>query len=144
MDGDILKDIGIKISFVANDDDFIDPSNFTKYYRTINETLSRIGIANKREKILFPSCYLVSNEYGFKIAHFKELFPLIRDGASNEMTNVDYDRRDTIVKLLSNWGLVNILDDTFEECNTFVFVLPFKEKREWNIKHKIKIRNLKI
>lgn len=104
----------------------------------ITETLSRIGIANKKELIIYPSCYLykdIDNKY--YICHFKELFLLRMDrtGYSN-ISDDDILRRNSIALLLEKWGLIQTINLTDKET-MFVFALPYKEKSKWTISHKI-------
>ncbi len=118
--------IEIKINENAND-------------KIIRESLTRMGIQNRKEKILYPSCYLYEADGKFFIAHFKELF-LLREKGYDDLTDEDIDRRNAIVSLLYDWGLID-LDGDFEQLNVvdkYVFVLSYKEKKNWTIKHKIK------
>lgn len=101
----------------------------------IIETLERIGIINKQEKIIFPSCYLYQDDASYYIAHFKELIVLFNEDAYNTFNEIDQRRRDSIAVLLENWDMVDILND--EEYNTlFVNILPFPEKANYKIVHK--------
>jgi hypothetical protein len=102
------------------------------------ETLARIGIANKKEKILYPSCYLYEDiDSRFFIYHFKELFLLKTDrsGYSN-ITEDDIMRKMSIVSLLVKWNLIEVVDQ-FDIETMFVFTIPFKEKNDWIVRHKI-------
>lgn len=104
----------------------------------VKETLSRIGIANKKEQILYPSCYL----YESKIYHFKELFLLTRNSAYNGITEDDYVRRNSIIFCLKNWGLVDVNEENIKPYDKKVFVLPYNEKRNWRILHKFNLKSL--
>ncbi len=108
--------------------------------KVIVETLSRIGIGNKKIREIFPSAYLYFGKDGKPfIAHFKEILAMNDDGFDN-MTDIDYDRRDSIIKLLSEWNLVDLVDEfdtVFSQKK--LFVLPFSEKKNWKIKHKVRM-----
>ncbi len=106
--------------------------------KVIIETLSRMGICNKKEKILYPSCYLFREDEFFYIAHFKELF-LLREEGYNNISQQDIERRNSIIFCLKNWGLIDIDEDSILPHDTFVFILPYKEKESWIINHKIKM-----
>ncbi len=107
--------------------------------KIIIETLSRIGIASKKEKILWPSCYLFKENDRCFILHFKELFLLRNDGYNN-ISEQDLERRNSIVYCLQSWGLIEADETKIIPHETFVFILPFNEKKEWSIQHKFKIR----
>lgn len=104
--------------------------------KVIKETLTRIGIANRREKILYPSCYLYSKNDKNYIVHFKQLFLLIRDNGYNNMSEEDLSRRNAVIFCLKNWGLLDVNEDDITPHDKFVFVLPHEEKRKWKISHK--------
>lgn len=106
--------------------------------KVIIETLSRIGICNKRDKILYPSCYLIKRDDRFFIGHFKQLFMLREDGYNN-ISEQDLERRNSIVFCLWNWGLIDVDEDSIKPHNIFVFILPYGEKKNWTINHKIKM-----
>jgi hypothetical protein len=129
-----MNEIGIKVNLPLDDE-------IGASIGKIRETLSRLGIANKQKKIMYPSCYLYEDGDDFYIAHFKELFPLVNDYGENEASDEDITRRDMIIKLLGNWGLIEEVDEV-QEADKFIFVLPFKEKYDWKITHKINFRKL--
>ena len=113
-----------------------------EHFSIVRESLDRIGIANKDKKILNPSCYLLHKRGKYYIIHFKQLLAL--DGKQTSFSEDDEIRTASIANLLENWGLVNIINSTEEVDsmpNTFVFVLPFSEKKNWEIKHKYNIGN---
>jgi hypothetical protein len=114
----------------------------------IEETLNRIGIANKKRKILYPTCYLYQNYEKFYIMHFKELFLLTRPTGFNNMSVGDYTRKHSIIWCLINWGLIKLPDNMDVNCiephNMFVFVLPHKEKKEWTIQDKFNTNNIQF
>lgn len=108
----------------------------------IIETLTRMGIANKKERILYPSCYLYKDiDARYYICHFKELFlmRMSQSGYSN-ITEDDINRRNSIAMLLCNWNLIEMDDIDVETI--FVYTLPFYEKSKWIIKHKFNLETL--
>jgi hypothetical protein len=114
----------------------VEPDDFLK----VRETLSRIGVASRKDKILYQSCHILHKQGRYFIVHFKELFAL--DGKQADLTDNDIERRNTIAKLLSDWGLVKILDK--EACvNTAplsqIKVLSFREKDDWTLQSKYNI-----
>ena len=110
----------------------------------LKETLSRIGIANKKQKILYPSCYLYEAFDTFYIAHFKQLFLLTRQDGYGNLSNDDIKRRNAIAFCLENWGLINIKGEEIQDHDMFVFVLPYKEKHLWTICNKFNINSVEI
>jgi len=110
--------------------------------KVIKETLNRIGIANKKKKILYPSCYLIEENGKHYLAHFKQLFLLTRDSAYNAVCEDDILRRNAIAFCLKNWGLIEVEDEVIEPHNKFVFVLPHTQKQDWKISHKFNFRTI--
>ena len=105
--------------------------------KIIRESLSRVGIGNKKKKVLFPSCYLYKNFEKFYIVHFKEMFLLSRSNGYNNISEKDLERKNSIIFCLQNWKLVDVVNqEEIEPHNEFVFVLPHKCKNEWEIHHK--------
>ena len=104
----------------------------------IRETLSRIGVASRKEKKLYQSCHILHKQGKYYIVHFKELFAL--DGKDTNLSENDIARRNTIVKLLSDWGLVEI-KVTPEPIAPLsqIKIISFKEKDEWNLETKYNI-----
>src|SRR6056300_42906 len=111
--------------------DLIEPDNFLK----VRETLTRIGIASKKEKKLFQSCHILHKQGKYYIVHFKELFML--DGKLNNFETDDKARRNTIVSLLSQWDLVKVTDPSKIQDPVAplsqIKILPYKEKNEWEL-----------
>lgn len=106
------------------------PDDFLK----IRETLSRIGIASKKDKKLYQSCHILHKQGRYFITHFKELFLL--DGNKSTLEKTDIERRNTITTLLSDWGLLTIVNkDNAKDVAPLrqIKVLPFKEKNEWEL-----------
>ena len=113
-----------------------EPDDFLK----VRETLSRIGVASRKERKLFQSCHILHKQGRYFIVHFKELFAL--DGKHANLTENDIFRRNTIAKLLSDWGLVQIVSTLREEelaPLSQIKVLSFKEKDEWTLETKYNI-----
>ena len=112
------------------------PDDFLK----VKETLSRIGVASRKDKILYQSCHILHKQGRYFIVHFKELFAL--DGKQADLTDNDLERRNTIAKLLSDWGLVDIVDpDKFLNVAPLsqIKVLSYREKDEWELQSKYNI-----
>jgi len=106
----------------------------------VRETLSRIGVASKKDKTLYQSCHILHKQGRYFITHFKELFAL--DGKEADLTENDLKRRNAIAKLLSDWGLVKLLDKSIEEelaPMSQIKILSFKEKDEWTLVTKYNI-----
>lgn len=114
-----------------------DAQNFLK----IKETLTRIGVASKKDKTLFQSCHILHKRGKYYIVHFKELFGL--DGHEITFDEEDLSRRNTIANLLEDWGLIRIVDQNKTEepvaLMSTIKVLNYKEKNEWNLVPKYNI-----
>lgn len=110
--------------------------------KIIIESLSRIGIANKKTKVLFPSCYLYEDNGRYYIAHFKQLFLLTRNDSYNNICEEDIIRRNAVTFCLKNWKLIDIEDEKIQPYNKMVFVLPFEEKKNWRISHKFNFKSI--
>jgi hypothetical protein len=107
----------------------------------VRETLTRIGVASRKDKTLYQSCHILHKQGKYYIVHFKELFAL--DGKPSDFSEEDKGRRNTIVKLLSDWGLIAVVDpnkivDPQTPLNQ-IKILPFKEKNEWSLVTKYNI-----
>ena len=116
------------------------PDDFLK----VRETLTRIGVASRSEKKLYQSCHILHKQGRYYIVHFKELFLL--DGKHSDFSENDLQRRNRITKLLSDWGLVEILDEGKIENIASVSqikILPHKEKNEWTLVPKYSIGSKK-
>lgn len=110
--------------------EFESPEDFLK----IKETLTRIGIASKREKKLFQSCHILHKRGKYYIVHFKELFAL--DGKKSTLSDSDVSRRNTIVELLEDWGLcaaVNPEDLVLKTPKGQIKVISFADKGNWDL-----------
>ena len=101
----------------------------------IKETLTRIGVSSKKEKKLYQSCHILHKKGKYYVVHFKELFLL--DGLESDISETDIGRRNTIAKLLEEWGLLSVVDK--EKMNAIITplnqikILPHKEKGEWQL-----------
>lgn len=107
----------------------------------IRETLTRIGVASRKDKTLFQSCHILHKQGKYYITHFKELFSM--DGKPSNFTEDDISRRNSIANLLAEWGLVELVDpdksrDPVSPLSQ-IKVLPHKEKDEWNLAAKYNI-----
>lgn len=115
-----------------------EPDDFLK----VRETLTRIGVASRRDKKLFQSCHILHKQGRYFIVHFKELFLL--DGKKANLDKTDVQRRNTIATLMSDWGLVEIQDRTKSaDCAPLrlIKIIPFKEKQNWELCPKYNIGN---
>ena len=128
---DLVKDL-VEITFPEKDD-----------FLKIRETLSRIGVASRKEKELFQSCHILHKKGKYYIVHFKELFKL--DGKQTNFDEADLGRRNTIIDLLRQWNLVKVLDSNqISEPRaplSQIKVIPYKEKLEWKLTQKYSIGN---
>ncbi len=115
---------------LKTDDDFL----------KIRETLTRIGVASRKDKTIYQSCHILHKQGRYYIVHFKELFAL--DGKPSNFSDNDRARRNTIANLLAEWGLLSILNDKSENPVaplSQIKVLPYKEKDDWNLTAKYNI-----
>lgn len=117
-----------------------EPDDFLK----VRETLSRIGVASRKDKTLYQSCHILHKRGKYYIVHFKELFAL--DGKNTDITDNDIFRRNTISKLLQDWGLIKIVSAPSEEefaPLSQIKVIAFKDKLNWTLETKYNIGNKK-
>lgn len=113
-----------------------EPDDFLK----VRETLTRIGVASRKEKVLYQSCHILHKQGRYYIVHFKELFAL--DGKHANLTLNDIQRRNRITHLLSDWGLISIVNvDSILDIAPLnqIKVLSYKEKEEWTLETKYNI-----
>ena len=108
----------------------------------VKETLNRIGIMNKIQKIIYPSCYLYSTDAGDFLIHFKQLFILKQANSYNNISELDINRRNAIAFCLKNWGLINCDDQEINPHHIKIEIIPFEQKFEWTIKHKVDLKLL--
>jgi len=112
----------------------------------VRETLTRIGVASKKDKTLFQSCHILHKQGKYYIVHFKELFAL--DGKPTDLTENDLSRRNAIVKLLQDWGLVKVINESQIQVPEPIFIsqvkiISHKEKHEWQLVPKYNIGSKK-
>ena len=111
-----------------------EPDDFLK----VRETLSRIGVASRKERTLYQSCHILHKQGKYYIVHFKELFAL--DGKASSIVENDISRRNTIANLLKDWQLVNIVGEMGEMAPlSQIKVLSYKEKADWTLETKYSI-----
>ena len=113
-----------------------EPDDFLK----VRETLTRIGVASRKEKKLYQSCHILHKQGKYYIVHFKELFAL--DGKKANLSENDVQRRNRIIKLLSDWGLIEIVKENLIKDAaplSQIKVIAFKEKGEWSLESKYNI-----
>ena len=118
-----------------------EPDDFLK----VRETLTRIGVASRKEKKIYQSCHILHKQGKYYIVHFKDLFAL--DGKRANLFNNDVQRRNRIAQLLSDWGLVNIVSSALvEDCAPLsqIKVLSYKDKSEWTLESKYNIGKKKV
>lgn len=127
---DIFRGVGVEITLP-------DPDNFLK----IKETLTRIGIVSKKEKVLYQSCHILHKKNRYSILHFKELF--ILDGKDHSFDEEDKARRNTIVNLLEEWNLLAVIDSSKSEDPiaplSQIKILSFKDKDQYRLESKYNI-----
>ena len=130
---ELVKNL-VEITFPEKDD-----------FLKIRETLSRIGVASRKDKELFQSCHILHKRGKYYITHFKELFNL--DGKPTSIDEGDIGRRNTIVNLLEQWKLVSVVDKSMIVEPTAplsqIKIIPFKEKTEWKLTTKYSIGSTK-
>jgi len=119
-----------------------EPDDFLK----VRETLTRIGVASRKEKKLYQSCHILHKQGKYYIVHFKELFAL--DGKHANLTTNDVQRRNRIIKLLADWGLILINkpeSDLIQDISSLnqIKVISFREKKEWILETKYNIGKTK-
>lgn len=124
---------GVEVT-LKDEDDFL----------KVKETLTRMGVASRKDKILYQSCHILHKRGFYAIVHFKELFAL--DGKSTDITDNDLARRNAIAKLLEDWELVKISDKQSAENPPPIFlsqikILSHKEKKDWQLIQKYSIGN---
>ena len=113
-----------------------EPDDFLK----VRETLTRIGVASRKEKKIYQSCHILHKQGKYYIVHFKELFAL--DGKKTNLSLNDVQRRNRIVQLLSDWGLISVVNaDQIADLAPLnqIKVLAFKEKNDWTLESKYNI-----
>jgi len=121
---DLFRGVGAEVTLKSQDD-----------FLKVRETLTRIGIASKKERKLYQSCHILHKRGRYVILSFKELFKL--DGKESNFTESDLARRNTIAKLLHDWGLVSLIDPNTVEEPTIpisqIKIIPHKERNQWEL-----------
>jgi Bacteriophage translational regulator len=116
---------------IAEEEDFL----------KIKETLTRIGVASRKDQKLYQSCHILHKQGKYYIVHFKELFAL--DGKPSDFTAEDRGRRNTIVQLLAEWGLVKVIDEELikdpKALMSQIKIIPHKDKNNWTLEAKYNI-----
>lgn len=123
MTDDIFSGLGVEVN-LKNKEDFL----------KVKETLTRLGVSSKKEKKLYQSCHILHKRGRYAIMHFKEMF--ILDGLESDITLEDIQRRNTIVQLLKDWGLLEPLDSAkYEDKLSLarIKILSHKEKKDWEL-----------
>lgn len=132
-DDDIFSGLGIEVK-MKTDEDFL----------KVKETLTRIGVESRKTKTLFQSCHILHKRGRYAIMHFKELFTL--DGKPSDLSVEDTQRRNTIVNLLEEWELLDVVNgESFKQQElapmSQIKIIPHSQKREWTLKPKYNIGN---
>lgn len=120
---DIFRGNGVEVTLK-------DPDDFLK----IRETLQRIGVASKKDNVLYQSCHILHKQGRYAIMHFLEMF--IMDGKFSTITDNDIDRRNTICRLLQEWGLLKVVNDVLirqQAPVSQIKVIPYREKDDWKL-----------
>ena len=127
---DIFDGLGVEIKLKSKDD-----------FLKVKETLTRIGVSSRTDKILYQSCHILHKQGRYAIVHFKELFAL--DGKASNISDGDLERRNRIAKLLEEWGLLKVV---FPWSESAVFapihqikIIPYREKDDWELVSKYNI-----
>lgn len=136
MEQSIFNNCGVEV-LLDDDDAFL----------KVRETLTRIGVASKKDKILYQSCHILHKQGRYFIIHFKELFAL--DGKPTDISENDLARRNAIAKLLAEWDLIKIVNKDQVENPPPIFlsqvkIISHKEKRDWELVPKYQIGKKKI
>ena len=119
----------------------VQPDDFLK----VRETLTRIGVASRKDKILYQSCHILHKQGRYYIVHFKELFAL--DGKQSDLSDNDLQRRNTIAKLLDDWGLIKIIDNSLVTDRaplSHIKVISYKDKDGWELQAKYNIGKKRV
>jgi hypothetical protein len=134
---DIFKGVGVEVT-LEDEDAFL----------KVRETLTRIGVSSRKEKVLYQSCHILHKQGRYVILHFKELFKL--DGKPATIVDNDLQRRNAIVMLLEEWGLLKIISDEKEKIKEDlaplhqIKIISYKEKDEWDLQSKYTIGKKKV
>lgn len=135
------------------ENDMVDLSKFVEVelneqddFLKVRETLTRIGVSSRKEKVLYQSCHILHKQGRYYLVHFKELFAL--DGKPSNISENDIQRRNAIAVLLEEWGLLTIMNPKIMEDNIApihqIKIISFKEKDDWELIAKYNIGKKKI
>ncbi|MDG2286940.1 MAG: translational repressor RegA [Alphaproteobacteria bacterium] len=131
---DIFRGVGVEVQLKSQDD-----------FLKVRETLTRIGIASKKERKLYQSCHILHKRGRYVILSFKELFKL--DGKESNFNESDLARRNTIAKLLHDWSLVQIIDlESIKEPTvpiSQIKIIPYKDRENWELIAKYQVGSKK-
>jgi hypothetical protein len=134
---DIFKGVGVEVT-LEDEDAFL----------KVRETLTRIGVSSRKEKVLYQSCHILHKQGRYVILHFKELFQL--DGKPATIVDNDLQRRNAITMLLEEWGLLKIIKDEKDKIEGNlaplhqIKIISYKEKDEWDLQSKYTIGKKKV
>lgn len=120
---DIFEGYGVEVK-LKEEDDFL----------KVKETLTRIGVSSRKENKLYQSCHILHKRGRYAILHFKELLAL--DGLDTDTSESDIARRNTVVKLLYEWGLIQPISDKYKDNQLSIAqlkIIPYKEKKDWEL-----------
>lgn len=131
MSYDIFSGYGVEISLKTKQD-----------FLKIRETLTRIGVESRKSSTLFQSCHILHKQGRYAIMHFKELFLI--DGKQADLCENDLERRNTIVNLLREWNLVDVVQDEAFDCESKapmsqIKIIPYRDKDDWALEAKYNI-----
>lgn len=128
----------LSVPYIPIEVELVKPDDFLK----VKETLTRIGIASEKSNVLYQSCHILHKQGRYFIVHFKELFAL--DGKRVNIDDLDIQRRNTIAKLLQDWNLVKLTQESLPALANIapmrlIKVIPFFEKTDWDLQSKYTI-----
>ena len=131
MSEDIFQGLGVEVT-LPNEENFL----------KVKETLTRIGIASRKDMTLYQSCHILHKRGRYSILHFKELFLLDGKAGRTDLTQEDIQRRNTIASLLDEWNLVSVIGVVEEKASLHrIKIVSFREKSEWKLITKYTIGN---
>jgi len=141
MSDNVFRGLGVEVHLPATPG-IADPKlKYSDSFHVVKETLTRIGISSKKNKTIYQSCHILHKQGHYAILSFKELFLL--DGKKADLTDVDIGRRNTIVGLLEEWKLVEVIEKEKVSAPTVpisqIRIIPFKDKANWTLTPKYSI-----
>ena len=145
MTDDVFKGFGVKVKLPATPGIADQKLKFSDSFHVVKETLTRIGISSKKTKTLYQTCHILHKQNQYAILMFKELFKI--DGKNADITDTDIGRRNTIVNLLEEWKLLEIIDKEKANAPTVplsqIRIISFQDKKNWALAPKYSIGNKK-